>query len=110
MYGSSRTVGQRQLRQPVLAFKADIEVPEHVHSRQHHVRPGGTIVEATGLRLDFVWREGVRLFGAEAELKFEARNLTGEDYEEFQSLNDSRIDTNSYRLGRTFTLGIEFDF
>jgi outer membrane receptor protein involved in Fe transport len=68
------------------------------------------LIEEPGLRLDFVWREGLRLFGTEAELKFEARNLTGEDYEEYQSLNDSRIDTNSYRLGRTFTLGIEFDF
>ena len=39
-----------------------------------------------------------------------ARNLTGENYEEFQELNDSRIDTNSYALGRSFSLGIKFRF
>ena len=68
------------------------------------------LVEEPGLRIDFVWREGVRLFNTEVELKFEARNLTGQDYEEFQRLNDSRIDTNSYDLGRTFTLGATFRF
>ena len=68
------------------------------------------LIEEPGLRLDFVWREGIRLFGDEVEVKFEARNLTGEDYEEFQALNDTRIDTNSYRLGRTFSLGVEFKF
>ena len=68
------------------------------------------IVEEPGLRLDFVAREGVRLLGLDGELKFEARNLTGEDYEEFQTLNGSRIDTNSYNLGRSFSLGLELNF
>lgn len=68
------------------------------------------LIEEPGLRLDFVWREGLRLFGTEAELKFEARNLTGENYEEYQALNASRIDTNSYDVGRSFSLGIEIDF
>jgi hypothetical protein len=68
------------------------------------------LIEEPGLRLDFVWREGVRIYDTEVELKFEARNLTGEDYEEFQILNDSRIDTNSYALGRTFSLEATFRF
>jgi hypothetical protein len=68
------------------------------------------IYERPGLRLDFVAREGVSFFGQEAELKFEARNLTGEDYAEFQTLGGSRIDTNSYKLGRTFSLGLEVTF
>lgn len=68
------------------------------------------IVEEPGLRLDFVAREGISLFGREAELKFEARNLTGEDYEEYQRLNGSRIDTNSYDLGRSLSLGLEVKF
>ncbi|HEX8584729.1 MAG TPA: TonB-dependent receptor [Allosphingosinicella sp.] len=68
------------------------------------------IVEEPGLRLDFVMREGIRLFGVDGELKFEARNLTGEDYEEFQTLNGSRVDTNSYALGRSFSLGLEVKF
>ena len=68
------------------------------------------LVEEPGLRLDFVAREGLRLFGREAELKFEARNLLGEDYEEFQTLNGSRIDANSYDLGRSFSIGLEVTF
>jgi outer membrane receptor protein involved in Fe transport len=68
------------------------------------------IVEEPGLRLDFVMREGVRFFGLEGELKFEARNLTGEDYEEFQELNGSRVDANRYDLGRSFSLGLEVKF
>ncbi|HWT11509.1 MAG TPA: TonB-dependent receptor [Allosphingosinicella sp.] len=68
------------------------------------------LVEEPGLRLDFVWRQGIRLLGTEAEVKFEARNITGQDYEEFQALNGSRIDTNSYALGRTFSLGLAFNF
>jgi hypothetical protein len=68
------------------------------------------IVEEPGLRLDFVMREGVNLFGLEGELKLEARNLTGEDYEEFQELNGSRVDANRYDLGRSFSLGLEVKF
>jgi outer membrane receptor protein involved in Fe transport len=68
------------------------------------------IFEKPGLRLDFVAREGFSLFGREAELKFEARNLLGEDYEEFQTLNASRIDTNSYDIGTSFSLGLEVTF
>lgn len=68
------------------------------------------LIEEPGLRLDFVAREGFEVWGKEIELKFEARNLTGEDYEEFQTLGASRIDTNSYDVGRVFTLGVGVTF
>jgi hypothetical protein len=67
------------------------------------------LVEKPGLRLDFVAREGFSLWGRSGEIKFEARNLTGEGYEEFQSLNGSRIENNSYGLGRTISLGISLN-
>ena len=51
-------------------------------------------------------RQDVPLFGARAELKFEARNLLGQDYEDFQGRGDNRIDINSYTLGQTFSLGL----
>ena len=57
-----------------------------------------------------VLRQGLTFFQQDFEAKFEARNLTGEDYEDDQVLNASRIDTNSYRVGRSFSLGIEVDF
>jgi outer membrane receptor protein involved in Fe transport len=66
------------------------------------------IIEEPGFRLDFVAREQVQLFGATAEIRFEARNLLGQDYEEFQQVGDNRIEINSYDVGRTFSLGIGF--
>ena len=68
------------------------------------------IFEKPGLRLDFVAREGFKLWGRDGELKFEARNLTGENYEEFQTLNKSRVDYNTYDVGRTFSLGASLTF
>jgi len=68
------------------------------------------IFEEPGLRLDFVAREGFRFLGFDAELKFEARNLTGENYEEFQTFENSRLDFNTFDLGRTFSLGISARF
>lgn len=77
--------------------------------------PAGTpqqpdIIERPGIRLDFVAREEIKLFGQTAEVKFEARNLTGQKYEEFQKAGDSRIDVNTYDIGRSFSLGVEMKF
>ena len=52
----------------------------------------------------------MRLFGTRLEFKFEARNITGEDYEEFQEADDNRIDINSYEIGRSFSLGVKAEF
>ncbi len=50
------------------------------------------------------------MFGTNAELKFEARNLLGQDYEEFQEFGENRIDINSYDVGRTVSLGLSVKF
>ena len=63
------------------------------------------IREYPGIQLDFVAREGVTLLGREVELKFEARNLTGERYEEYQESGDTRIFFNRYKRGTSFSLG-----
>jgi TonB-dependent receptor len=68
------------------------------------------IVERPGLRLDFVAREAIELLGREAEIKFEARNLLGQDYEEFQRSDDNRIDINSYEVGRSVSVGLSLTF
>ncbi len=68
------------------------------------------IVEKPGLRLDFVAREAVRFLGQEAEIKLEARNLLGQDYEEYQQSGDNRIDINSYKVGRTVSVGMSLKF
>ena len=68
------------------------------------------IIEDPGLRLDFVVRQGFELGGADMELKLEARNLTGRDYEEFQTNGDSRIDINSYDVGTSFSVSLSAEF
>lgn len=69
------------------------------------------IVEKPGLRIDLVARQGFELAGAEFELKFEGRNLTKTRYQEYQTFpNDVRVDTNTYNLGRVFTVGLSAKF
>jgi outer membrane receptor for ferrienterochelin and colicin len=67
-------------------------------------------IEEPGLRLDFVARQGFTVAGRELEVKFEARNLTGENYEEFQQYNGTRVDRNTYDIGRSFSLGLSAKF
>jgi hypothetical protein len=63
------------------------------------------IIEKPGIRFDIVARQGINVLGGEVELKFEARNLTGTRYEEFQDFGaNGKVLVNSYRLGRTFSL------
>ena len=68
------------------------------------------IVEKPGLRLDFVAREEVGFLGKKAEIKLEARNLLGQDYEEFQAFGDNRVDINTYKVGRTISVGMSMTF
>jgi len=68
------------------------------------------IVERPGLRLDFVLRQEIPIFGVRTEFKFEARNLLGQDYEEYQQAGDNRIDINSYTVGTSFSLGATIHF
>jgi TonB-dependent receptor len=68
------------------------------------------IIERPGFRLDFVAREEIRLLGSPVEIKFEARNLLGGDFEEFQQFQDNRIDINSYDVGRSVSLGATIKF
>ena len=67
-------------------------------------------VEKPGVQLDFVARQGVPLLGGEVELKFEARNILGTPYSETQSLNGSRLNINTYDVGRTFGVSAAVTF
>ena len=66
--------------------------------------PQPDIYESPGVRIDFVVREGVKLFKRELELKFEARNITGRRHIEFQRAGERRLDFNSFNVGRFFSL------
>jgi outer membrane receptor protein involved in Fe transport len=76
-------------------------------------RAGGTspdIVEAPGLRVDFVARQGFDLFGQESAVKLEVRNIFGEGYKEFQQLGGNTIYYNQYDVGTTFAASFEMRF
>ncbi|MBB6427293.1 TonB-dependent receptor domain-containing protein [Sphingopyxis sp. JAI128] len=66
--------------------------------------------EKPGIQLDFVARQGVNLLNKEIELKFEARNLTGRNYQEVQTSGDNKVYFNRYKLGRTFSLSASLKF
>lgn len=68
------------------------------------------VINRPGLRIDFVAREEVDFLGRPIEMKFEARNLTARSHEEFQQSGDSRVDVNSYALGRVFSLSVSTTF
>lgn len=63
-----------------------------------------------GLRIDFVARQGFKLFSKELEMKFEARNLTGRKNIEYQQMGDKRVEVNTYKVGRTLSLSASLKF
>lgn len=68
------------------------------------------IFEYPGIRIDLVLREGIEVAGREVELKFEARNLTGRKYQEYQETDGNRVNVNTYDLGRVFTASASVKF
>ena len=68
------------------------------------------VIERPGLRVDFVAREEADFLGRPVEIKFEARNLTARRHEEFQQSGSNRIDVNTYKLGRVFSLSVSTTF
>ncbi|WP_084579691.1 TonB-dependent receptor domain-containing protein [Sphingomonas azotifigens] len=68
------------------------------------------IKERPGVHLDFVARQAVDVFGVNTELKFEARNITGTKYQEFQQSGANRVYYNLYNVGTTIALGASITF
>ena len=69
--------------------------------------------ERPGLRLDIVAREGFDISGQEFELKFEARNITGTNYQEFRQGDqdgDLLIYRQKYDLGTSLALSASAKF
>ncbi len=68
------------------------------------------LVQQPGLRVDFVFRKGFTVQGYDVTASFEARNLTGTDSKEFQKAGDTRVDTNTYKVGQSVSLGLTTKF
>lgn len=68
------------------------------------------IFESPGLNVDFVARQGFTMFGREMEFKFEARNLTRNDYSEFQRRGGNTVYFNRYNIGTKFSASVSASF
>lgn len=68
------------------------------------------IKESPGLKVDLVARQGFQLGDSNLELKFEARNLFGRGYREFQQNGANVIYYNKYDIGRSFGLSMSMNF
>ena len=68
------------------------------------------IYESPGLRVDVVLRQGLNLFQQDVEAKFEARNVFGNSYEEFQERGGNRVYYNRYDVGTSFVASLSVNF
>jgi len=68
------------------------------------------LMQDPGLRLDFVYRQSFSIGDQEFTGAFEARNLGGASSVEFQESNGKRFNTNTFQLGRTFSLSLTAKF
>jgi outer membrane receptor protein involved in Fe transport len=68
------------------------------------------VVESPGIMVDFVVRQGVRWFGQDLELKFEARNLLETKYEEFQERAGNKVFFNRYDSGVKLSASVSAKF
>ena len=68
------------------------------------------LIQKPGIKVDFVYRKNFVIKNHDFTGSFEARNLSGTDAKEYQESNGKRFDTNSYVLGRTFSVGLTARF
>ena len=68
------------------------------------------VVESPGVMVDFVLRQGVKWFGQDLELKFEARNLLRTEYQEFQKRGPNKVFFNRYDSGVKFSASFSTSF
>jgi TonB-dependent receptor len=68
------------------------------------------IYESPGLRVDVVLRQGLTFFQQDVEAKFEARNLLGRGYEEFQERDGNVVYYNKYDIGTSFSASLTVNF
>jgi TonB-dependent receptor len=68
------------------------------------------IYESPGLRVDVVFRQGMTFFQQDVEAKFEARNLFGKGYKEYQERGGNIVYYNQYDVGTSFVASLSVNF
>lgn len=67
-------------------------------------------LQEPGVQLDLTVRQKFQLWGPEFTLGFEARNLLGEEFDEFQAQGGDKIILNNYELGRSYSVSLSASF
>lgn len=83
-------------------------VGERISARGRPQQPD--IIQDPGTIVDLVLRQGFDAYGQDFTLAIEARNLLGEDFEEFQELGGGRVDVNTYDLGVNYSISLTARF
>ncbi|MDO8910588.1 MAG: TonB-dependent receptor [Phenylobacterium sp.] len=74
-------------------------------------RPGQPdLIQSPGVMLDFTYRKTVTVRDHDLQLGLKARNLLGEDYEEFQELGAGKVYANQYEMGRSLSVSVSTKF
>ncbi len=66
-------------------------------------------IQEPGTKVDFVYRKGFKALDRDLKFGFEARNLLGTEYQEYQE-RGRRIDINKYDLGRSVSVSLSTEF
>nr|MBP8246639.1 TonB-dependent receptor [Phenylobacterium sp.] len=74
-------------------------------------RPGQPdLIQSPGVMVDFTYRKTVTVRDRDLQLGLKARNLLGEDYEEFQELGTGKVYANQYDMGRSLSVSVSTKF
>src|SRR3546814_591867 len=60
-------------------------------------------LQEPGTMVDLVLKKGFRMWDTDLTLSFEARNILGEEYQEYQAFGGGRADVMRYDLGTTYS-------
>src|SRR3546814_4356832 len=63
-------------------------------------------LQEPGTMVDLVLKKGFRMWDTDLTLSFEARNILGEEYREYQAFGGGRADVMRYDLGTTYSFEI----
>lgn len=113
LQGQSKNLANMQLGIENEALRTQVtllatHVGERISARGRPQQPD--IIQDPGTTVDLVIRQGFGAFEQDFTLGIEARNLFGEDFEEFQELGGGRVDVNTYDLGVSYSVSLTAKF
>lgn len=83
-------------------------VSERISARGRPGQPD--LIQDPGVTVDLTYRRTFDVRDHEFEFTFKARNILGEDFEEYQELGGGRVDANTYDLGTSLSVSLAAKF